>query len=132
MSERSILFFDGDCGLCCGFVRFMHKRDVKGRLAYAPIGGETWDARIGSCKEEDRNTIHLLTNTGAYKRSSAVVRALDELGGAWSIVAWILWVIPLPLRNIGYRIVAGVRYRLFGKAKSCPIDEKKDPSCLLP
>jgi predicted DCC family thiol-disulfide oxidoreductase YuxK len=132
MRDRSILFYDGDCGLCCGVVRFVRKRDHADHFAFAPIGDETWTDRIGASGNDDPNTIHLLTATHHFKRSAAVVRLLCTLGGIWPTIGVILWLIPLPIRDLGYRVVAAVRYRIFGRADACPLDEKRDRSCMLP
>ena len=132
MTARSIIFYDGKCGLCNRAVRFALKRDRKRNFAFAPIGGKTWTDRIGPATDADQSSLHLLTSSGHYRRSAAVVRLLIGLGGLWGVVGALLWVIPLPLRNLGYRIVAGTRYRLFGHADTCSLEGMGDPECLLP
>ena len=44
------------------------------------------------------------------------------LGGWWRLAAAALWLIPRPLADAAYRLVAAIRYRLFGRpAESCPL-----------
>ncbi|MCB1033734.1 MAG: DUF393 domain-containing protein, partial [Acidobacteria bacterium] len=42
MSGPRILFYDGNCGLCHGAVRFALRHDRKGCLTFAPLQGETF------------------------------------------------------------------------------------------
>ena len=132
MSARSIIFYDGECGLCNGAVRFALKRDRMGHLAFAPIGGNTWQELVGSETSNDLSTMHFFDKGHRYRRSAAVVRMLWKLGSGWKLVGSILWLIPLPIRNLGYRVVAATRYKIFGHADSCALDGLGDSKCMLP
>ncbi len=46
----------------------------------------------------------------------------------WRVVGFLLQLVPRPLRDWGYRIVARYRYRVFGRAESCilPAPENRD------
>ncbi len=54
-------------------------------------------------------------------RSDAVVALLGELPRPWPTVAAVLSWIPLPLRDLGYRLIARCRYRIWGRLEICPI-----------
>ncbi len=41
--------------------------------------------------------------------------------GFWPFVAGLLRLVPRPLRNWGYSLVARLRYRIFGRYDTCPI-----------
>ena len=44
------------------------------------------------------------------------------MGGLWALLGALLWLIPRPLRDLGYDAVGAVRYRVFGRsADLCPI-----------
>lgn len=116
-----ILFFDGVCGLCNKSVDFVLMRDKRDRFRFAPLQGETAASMLGSDDVENLNTLILKTESGLYRRTSAVVRILWYLGGFWALLGALLWIIPLPLRNLGYRGVSACRYSLFGKKESCRI-----------
>ena len=119
-----ILFYDGGCGLCHGAVLFVLKRDREGAFRFAPLEGETFTAEVPeplraalpdslALKEADGR---LLT------RSTAVAALLRRLGGFWAFLGGLLWIIPRPLRNLGYDLVAKVRHRLFKKPEgACPL-----------
>jgi len=54
-------------------------------------------------------------------RSDAVLAVLAELPQPWPALAAILRLIPRPLRDLVYRLVARWRYRIWGRLESCPI-----------
>ena len=60
-----------------------------------------------------------------YKRSEAVLRALGQLGGMWSI-ATIFLIVPRGFRDFIYRCVANNRYKFFGKREICRIPTAKE------
>jgi predicted DCC family thiol-disulfide oxidoreductase YuxK len=121
--QNGIVFYDGVCGLCHRWVRFVLKRDSRGTLRFAPLQGETARQRHDLPKEL-RTVVVVLQSDRAperiYYRSEASLRLLDHLGGFWRIVSW-LRVIPRPLRDGIYDLIARRRYRWFGKFESCPV-----------
>lgn len=130
---RSIVFFDGVCGLCNATVDFWMRRDRRQRLAFAPLQGETAAQWLPVVAREQLHSMFLRTEEGAiYSRSSAAVRILWRLGGVWMLAAALLWLIPLPLRDLGYRLVAASRYRLFGRRETCRLPTPDEAERLLP
>lgn len=114
-----IVFYDGVCGFCNFWVDFLLQRDPQGRMLFAPLQGTTARRLLSSDDIEYLHSLILWTPQRAYRQSAAVVRILWTLGGVWRPIACLLWLIPLPLRNAGYRLVARHRYRLFGKREAC-------------
>lgn len=131
-SPTNLLFFDGVCGLCNRTVDFLLPRDRKQRIWFAPLQGETARRELSAEDVTDLNTIVLKTPQALYKRSAAVVRLLWLLGGGWSVCGTLLWLIPWPLRDLGYRLVSLSRYRLFGKRETCRIPTEAERSRFLP
>ncbi len=118
-TDRPILFFDGVCGLCNRFVDFIVKRDRHARVRLAPLQGETASRLLS---EHDRTSLDSLVHydgSRSFRRSSAVVRVFCCLGGLWWLPALLLWLIPRPIRDCGYRLIARNRYRLFGVKSEC-------------
>jgi predicted DCC family thiol-disulfide oxidoreductase YuxK len=54
-------------------------------------------------------------------RSEAIMALLSELPRPWPAVAVGLGWIPRPIRDLGYRLVARWRYRIWGRLESCPV-----------
>lgn len=134
MVEKPVLFFDGVCGLCNSSVDFAMARDREGRLLYSPLQGETAAALLSEQDLQNIDTVIIRTaeQGRVYRRSAAIVRVLWLLGFPWNICGWLLWLIPLPIRNLGYRMVAGSRYRLFGKHETCRMPTPEERTRFLP
>ena len=66
----------------------------------------------------------LLCDEGrVWAQSAALLRVLHRLGWPWRF-AWVAWLVPGPLRDAAYRVVARNRYRLFGRTEACLIPPK--------
>jgi predicted DCC family thiol-disulfide oxidoreductase YuxK len=117
-----IVLFDGVCKFCNGSVNFLIDHDGKKRLRFAPLQSEiaqAWLCRFG-LPVDDFDTMILVENGRAYARSSAALRIAWILGGWWSLLA-ILFAVPPFLRDGAYNVLAGNRYRWFGKADTCRV-----------
>lgn len=132
--EKPVLFFDGVCGLCNRSVDFAMSRDPEGRLLYSPLQGETATELLSEQDRENIDTVIFLPadRSRVYRRSAAAVRVLWLLGFPWNVCGWLLWLIPLPLRNVGYRLIAKARYRFFGKHETCRMPTPEERSRFLP
>lgn len=128
----AVVFFDGVCGLCNVSVDFILARDTHQRFRFAPLQGDTARQKLPSADRERLDTLVLLTEQGTYRRSAAVVRILWRLPGAWPVLGALLWVIPGPLRDMGYRIVSANRLRWFGKKESCRLPTPEERERFLP
>jgi predicted DCC family thiol-disulfide oxidoreductase YuxK len=137
---RALLLYDGVCALCHGVVQFLMQRDKLDRFRYAPL-----QSSLGR-EVLERFEIHILPDgvmllTDAltpteqlYQRSDAVAAALLRLSAAnriWRLAGRILRLVPRPLRDWGYGIVARFRYRLFGRYDTCPVPPPEQRSRLL-
>lgn len=132
LPQRPIVFFDGVCGFCNAWVDFLITRDPDGQLAFAPLQGETARQLLSEADRERLHSLVLWTPQRAYRKTAAVVRILWRLGGVWRVLAGLLWLIPLPLRNLGYDVVARNRYRLFGKKETCRMPTPDERTRFLP
>ncbi len=131
--KRRTLFYDGDCGLCTHSVRFFMEEDRAALISYAPLQGSTAAEQLPPELRQPDNlaTVVFLEDTTRHIRSRAVIRALDAIGGPWRIAAWLLHLIPLPLREMGYRGIARNRLRIFPKG-ACALPTEQERSRLLP
>ena len=121
-ADRDILLLDGDCGLCNRLAIFLDKRLGKGKdIAYRTILSQEGQELIATFpqKQQDADSVYLLRNGKSYIRSAAGIRCLLYM--KWYYRMWfpILWIIPFPLRDIGYRIIAKYRHKIFKKPETC-------------
>ncbi len=126
-----IVFFDGVCGFCNFFINWLIVRDRHRRLRYSPLQGQTAQLLLPAHRWQKLSTVVLLTPQRSWIRSGAVCQILMMLGGPWKVVAALLWLIPFPLRDIGYVLVGKVRYRLFGKLDHCRLPTAQERSLFL-
>ncbi|HKW03130.1 MAG TPA: DCC1-like thiol-disulfide oxidoreductase family protein [Vicinamibacterales bacterium] len=105
--ERVVLF-DGVCNLCNGLVQFIIRRDPHARFKFAAM----------TSFEDD--TLVLVEDGRKYVRSDAVLRIARRLRAPWPLL-YAFIVVPRPLRDWAYDIVARRRYRWFGRREACMV-----------
>jgi predicted DCC family thiol-disulfide oxidoreductase YuxK len=123
-----IVFFDGVCAFCDQTVRWLVDRDPQERLHFAPLQGETAEvvrALFPGRFPDDIDTLVYLhpSSSGAPEialRSGAIFALCAEIGFG---NPWLPALSRLPswLADLGYRLFAASRYRLFGKLDTCDI-----------
>jgi len=94
--------------------------DHKDALLFAPLDGET--ARDFEISSED-DSMALSRGGEIYRASEAARMSFAEVGGIGSLVAGCLRIIPLRMREAGYRWIARNRKRLVRKA-ACDLPEE--------
>jgi len=129
---QPVVFFDGECTLCNGFVRWLLRHDRRQVLRFASLQGET-ARRLLPALPEDRGTwtVMLLEGQELWARSDAVLRICRRVGGWLGWLAW-LRVVPRALRDAVYRAIAKRRYRWFGRERACPVPSPETASRFLP
>lgn len=114
-----ILFFDGVCGLCNGVVNMLMALDPCHRFHFAPLQGTTAARLLGPQFTQNLSTMVIRVRGENFTKSAAVVRVLWNLSLGWKVMGSLLWLIPKPLRDLAYTLVARNRYWLFGKHETC-------------
>lgn len=131
-SSAAVVFFDGVCGMCNRTVDFIIQRDRHNRFLFAPLQGETAAEQLEASDTETLGSIVLQKGDDSYRRSTAIVRILWGLGGIWAFWAALMWLIPWPLRDLGYKIIGANRYRFFGKKEACRMPTPDERAKFLP
>jgi predicted DCC family thiol-disulfide oxidoreductase YuxK len=117
-----ILLFDGICILCNGMVKFLLKRDKKSKFKFAALQSVSGQELLKqhNLPMDQFDSFVYIYNNRVYLKSSAVLHVLKDLGGIWKLF-YAFIIIPRPIRDFGYDIVAKTRYRIFGKRDTCVI-----------
>ena len=122
MSEPDVLLMDGDCGLCTRSAVFLHPRlrDPES-MRFIAIESDEGRSIISDFPQKlrDADTVYLVRNGQPYMRSSAAIRCLLYLKWHYRILYPFAWIVPLPLRNLIYRIVAKYRLKFFSQPEVC-------------
>ena len=121
-TKRDVLFLDGDCGLCHGLAFFMDDRlAIDSDISYRPIQSPEVQDIISNFtdRQQKADTVYLVRANKVYIRSSAAIRCLLYLKWYWKLWFPILWLIPIPVRDTIYRMIAMSRHHIFKKPESC-------------
>jgi predicted DCC family thiol-disulfide oxidoreductase YuxK len=130
---RLLVIFDGHCGMCNAAVQWFLRRDRFDRLRFVastspkvasllerhgidPAEAESDSGSVVVAQALGTPHEHLLT------RSEALLAILQQLPDPWwPAIGATLRIIPRPLRDLGYRLVAWSRYRIWKRLDACPI-----------
>lgn len=128
----SVVYFDGLCHLCDGFVRFVLARDRRRRFRFAPLQGETARRRLEGRFTGDALGSVVLEEPRRFRiRSDAALAILTGLGGPWRL-AGALRIIPRLLRDAMYDYVARKRFAWYGRRDTCRIPTPEEAERFLP
>ena len=119
-----VLYYDGNCAMCHGHVRFLLAEERTETLKYAPLQGAHFRRSVPESRRAGLpDSLVFRTEDGAlHLRSDAVVQVMKNLGGLWTALAWLLKAVPRPMRDYAYDVVGASRYRIFGRApEACPL-----------
>ena len=119
---NAIVLFDGTCAFCERSVIFIANRDP---AAYFRFGASQSPqaasllAEHGLTRDIARSMV-LIEGDHAYLRSTASLRIAARLGFPWSWLRVFL-LVPEPVRDAVYRVIAAIRHRIAGRSNACEI-----------
>lgn len=116
------MLFDGVCNFCNGAVNFIIDHDPDGYFKLAALQSEAAQPLLlrQGLSADAPESILLIENGRAYRRSTAALRIARRLGAPWSF-AYVFVAVPRPLRDAVYRWVARNRYDWFGQREQCRV-----------
>jgi predicted DCC family thiol-disulfide oxidoreductase YuxK len=127
-----VVLYDGECGLCHRSVKFLLARDRQ-QLWYAPLQGET-AARLRAAHPEIPATLEsvvLVDGGRVHLRSKAFLYGARYLTRPWRWAYHLRWL-PAFLLDLLYRVIARIRYRVWGKFDACTLPTTEQRAHLLP
>ena len=121
--RRPVILFDGVCNLCNSAVRWVIKRDVEGRFDFAALQSDAARRELEKAmgvEEIDAlpDSIVLVDSDGVHTRSTAALRIARGVGSGWALLSLGI-VLPRPIRDAFYDLIARDRYRRFGRRDTC-------------
>lgn len=117
---------DAECALCSWGARMIHRLDRDGMVRICPVQtprGAALMRHYGLCPEDPASWLFI--EEGIVYRDLDAVIALGRRLRGWGRLAGILRILPGPVRDRLYRLVARNRYALFGRDDLCALP---DPS----
>lgn len=125
-----VIIYDGFCNLCSSTVRFICRRRSSAQFHFIPLQseeGERLMKEVGIVMEENSSVVYLKDKQG-YVRSDAILHISKDLGRGWQIFYYGLIIIPSFVRDPIYNLIARVRYRIWGKRKTCYLPDLNESS----
>ena len=127
--------FDGVCNFCNFWVNFIIDHDKKDFFRFAALQSETGQNILKQINLKTNNfwqsqglpdSLILVDKQDYFIKSSAALLILKHLSGFWKIL-FVFIIIPRPIRNFIYDLIAKNRYKIFGKKDVCriPTEEEK-------
>lgn len=123
-ADAPILVYDGDCAFCSRSVRFILRHDRRRTVRFASRQGEAGRAvrlRHPALAQVD-SLLWVAARDGREEvlvRSDSVLAIAAYLGGAFALLARVGRLVPRPVRDLGYGIVARFRRRLAFGGDAC-------------
>lgn len=123
-SIKSIIFFDGYCNLCNGFINYCLDHDTNKIFLFAALDSKAAQIIIPEelianyRKNPLEGTVFLWENERLYSRSEAAFRIFSKLNTILRFIS-IFRFLPKILTDGIYKWIARNRYKMFGRSESC-------------
>lgn len=130
-----VLLYDASCGFCASSIQFILRHDRNGLLRFAAL-----DSAFGRAVLERHARLRRLDSVVLVEpaveripervsvRSVAALRIASYLGGPWRLLQ-LAGIVPRPLRDLLYRIIARHRHRL--AAARCVVPSERERARFL-
>jgi predicted DCC family thiol-disulfide oxidoreductase YuxK len=125
--KQLIVFYDGECPFCVGWVKFLLDRDGDDRLRFAALQSD-WTREFFAVRglaQPGVESVLVWDGTRLLSRSDAALALAEALPGVWSLGRH-LDILPDELRNRVYGYIAERRYDWFGKYDKCWVPKPAD------
>ena len=128
-----VLLYDGSCGLCHRSVRFILRHERDHDLQFAPLQGETAEKLREHFAGIPRelSSVVLVADDRVRLRSKAFLYTARHLRAPWRWAYAVRWL-PAFLLDLGYRAIAAIRYRVWGRADTCDLPSPEHRARFLP
>ncbi len=122
--EGPISVMDATCGLCAKAASWIAHNDRAGDFKIVPLQsglGEALAQHYGLDPSNPSTWLYLENGT-AYTSFDALTRVGSRLGGIWKPLI-VLRILPRPLQDALYSLIARNRYRFWGRAELCALPD---------
>jgi predicted DCC family thiol-disulfide oxidoreductase YuxK len=117
-----VVLYDGVCGLCSRSVRWLLRKERDHTLRFAPLQGPTAAALRAKYPSipQTLESVVLVEDGRVHLRSKAFLYSAKHLRAPWRWGYGMRWF-PGFVLDLGYRVIARVRYRVWGKTDACEL-----------
>jgi predicted DCC family thiol-disulfide oxidoreductase YuxK len=128
-----VVLYDGTCGLCSKSVRWILRHERDHELVFAPLQGET-AAELRTKFPRIPQTLEsvvLVDGDRAHLRSKAFLNVARHLRAPWRWGYGLRWF-PGFILDLGYRLIAAIRYKIWGRVDACELPSPEHRARFLP
>lgn len=119
--NKPILLFDGECSFCNFWIALIQRQKAQQKFGYFPLQSKQGQELLGTHKVDATiDSVVVIQNGTVFSKSNAAFKIARTLGGFWNL-ALIFWLIPKPLRDWLYDLVAKNRHRFFKNRENCEL-----------
>lgn len=124
-----IYLFDGHCALCSRAVRYVLRHETTPDMRFVAILSEEGRAlaKANDIDPEEPESFLIIQGDDVLRSSDAII-ALGRYVGGIHKIAIIGKILPRPIRDWLYGLIAKNRYKFFGRTEACyvPTPENRD------
>ena len=127
MQNHHIILFDGVCNFCNFWVNFIINRDKNDTYQFAAMQSDSGQRLLQKFKlnSNDFDSFVLIVNDKHFTKSTAALMIIKNLESIVKLL-YPLTILPGPIRDFIYDLIAKNRYKLFGKRDVCRIPTENE------
>ncbi|PCJ66051.1 MAG: thiol-disulfide oxidoreductase [Bacteroidetes bacterium] len=128
---NNVVLFDGVCNLCNRSVDLLIRKEKGNELLFASLQSEVGRVLIEQSGLNDvPDSILFYSDGELYARSEAVMKAAVFLRRPYKWIG-IFSIVPVPIRDYIYNLIARNRYSWFGKKETCRVPTEAERKKIL-
>tara|TARA_Y100001958_G_scaffold16248_1_gene9915 strand:+ start:5926 stop:6297 length:372 start_codon:yes stop_codon:yes gene_type:complete len=113
MKNINVIYVDGVCNLCNGFVKLVHKNN-NNNLFFSTLQKSEY-------KKYNLKSVVFKENNNIYMGHEAIQRILILMNKPFNFLGYLLKLLPNFFSEFLYNVIANHRYKLFGKKDNCEL-----------
>lgn len=121
--HKKLILFDGVCNLCNTTVQYVIKRDNQDVFRFAALQSDIGQEIIEEFKIDTQKTDSIILYSkkdGLTFKSEAALKIAQGLGFPYNMTG-VFFIVPAAIRDWVYDIIAGNRYKWYGRRDQCMI-----------
>jgi predicted DCC family thiol-disulfide oxidoreductase YuxK len=120
-TSSPMVLFDGDCNFCNRSVQFVLDHEADSAFRFAASRSVPGQQALKECDLGcEPGSIVVIEAGRCYTKSSASIQLAKHLRMPWRLLG-LLALIPRPIRDFGYNIIAANRYRISRRMPTCRV-----------
>lgn len=120
-----IIYYDDHCVYCYNYAIWLIRNGLPRNYEFIPLKSEAGDQLRKDYPEVDSyNSVVLQEGDYLYFESKAIIKLIFKLK-KFQWLAALMWLVPSPIRNIGYRLFTNNRDKMWKTTWTKPTDDEQ-------